>query len=138
MAGHEHVDERYAALVERDRCHGAVCDVVGDDGSNDDTRCKSDDYRVCDNQSPTAGARCTLRANSCLSTRLSHRLGWIFSYRDGAPVAVTGHGSPHYNDAIFILLLVGCTLRRCRSLPTQPIKGDMPSPLPFARRFYPE
>ena len=32
--GHEHVDERYGAVVECDRCRDAVCDVVGDDGGN--------------------------------------------------------------------------------------------------------
>ena len=39
VAGHEHVDERYGAVVECDRCRDAVCDVVGDDGGNDDTGC---------------------------------------------------------------------------------------------------
>jgi predicted metal-binding membrane protein len=41
--------------VERDRCSNAVCHVVGDDGSNDDTGCKSDDHHFCNNQLPTAG-----------------------------------------------------------------------------------
>ena len=43
--------------------------MVGDDGCDDDTRCKSDDHRICDNQSPKASTCCTLRANNGLSTR---------------------------------------------------------------------
>ena len=117
------------------RCRDAVCDVVSDDGGNDDTWCQPNDHRIFDNQSPAAGARRTLRANRRLSARLPRSLGRIFSYRYRAPMAATGYRPSHYNDAVFILLLVGCTLRRCRSLPTQPIEGDVPSPLPFARRF---
>ena len=67
---------------------------------------------------------------------LGYLIVWTgFSVIATASSGGTGNGSPHYNDAIFILLLVGCTLRRCRSLPTQPIEGDGPSRLPFAHVF---
>ena len=127
-----------AAVVERDRCRDAICDVVGDDGGNDDTRCKSDDHRICDNQSPTASTRCTLRANSCLSTRLPHRMGRIFSHRDSAPVVATEPRPSHYNDAVFVLLLVSCAFWRSRALSTQPLEGNVPCSLPFTRRFCPD
>ena len=53
-------------------------------------------------------------------------------------MVAANHGPSHYYDAIFILLLVSSALCRGRSLPTQPIEGNVPGVLSITRRFHSE
>ena len=138
VARHELVDERYGAVVERDRCHDAVCDVVGDDGGNDDTRCKSDDHRICDNQSPTASTRSPYVPTAAFL--LGYLIVWV-----GFSVIATALQWLLQNLGLLTTMMQSSSYYWSAALfgaaglyQTQPIEGDVPGPLPCARCLCPD